>query len=145
MTSAPNNPDCVFCNIVAGRLPCTRIAETERVLAFLDIGPIIKGHTLVIPKAHFDPLTAVPLDLLQEVIAMVQRVAQSQLDGLGAEGINLVQSNGACAGQVVPHAHFHVIPRFANDAHRWNWKTTSYRDDAEREAIAARIRMERGV
>ena len=134
------NADCIFCRIVAGELPCTRIAETETVLAFLDIGPIVKGHTLVIPKAHHDPLPALPADLLADVIAVVQRVGRAQLAGLGADGFNVVQSNGACAGQVVPHVHFHVVPRFNDDGHHWNWRTVSYDGNDERDTIADRIR-----
>jgi len=134
------NTDCIFCRIVAGELPSTRIAETDTVLAFLDIGPIVKGHTLVIPKAHYDPLPALPVELLADVIAVVQRVGKAQLEALGADGFNVVQSNGACAGQVVPHVHFHVVPRFTNDGHHWNWKTVGYTGDSERDTIAGRIR-----
>lgn len=134
------NDDCVFCRIVAGALPCTRVAESAQVLAFLDISPIIKGHTLVIPKAHLDPLTAVPAELLTAVMIVVQRIGQAQLEGLGAAGFNVLQSNGACAGQEVPHVHFHVVPRFTTDGHHWNWKTVAYDHDAEREAVADRMR-----
>ncbi len=132
--------DCIFCKIVAGQIPCTRVYEDDAVLAFMDIGPIVKGHTLVIPKAHHDPLTAVPSDLLARVIEVVRRVAAAQVAGLKADGVNVHQSNGAVAGQVVPHVHFHVIPRFADDGHRWNWKAGRYDDPAEPAALAERIR-----
>jgi len=132
--------DCIFCKIAAGRIPATRVYEDDAVLAFMDIGPIVKGHTLVIPKAHHDPLTAVPADLLARVIGVVQRVAAAQMAGLKADGVNVHQSNGAAAGQVVPHVHFHVIPRFAGDGHRWNWTAGRYADPAEMAALAERIR-----
>ena len=113
--------DCIFCRIVAGSLPCVRLCEDGDVLAFMDIGPIVKGHALVIPKAHRDPITDLSPDLLGRVMAMVQRVAAAQRRGLKADGVNVHQANGAAAGQVVPHVHVHVIPRFNGDGHRWNW------------------------
>ncbi len=132
--------DCIFCRIVRGEIPSTRLLETDDVLAFLDIGPLVKGHTLVIPKAHFDPLTAVPAPLLGRLMEAVQRVAAAQVKGLGADGFNVHQSNGACAGQVVPHVHFHVVPRFAGDGYRWNWTAGAYESPAAMAALAERIR-----
>lgn len=132
--------DCIFCKIVAGDIPATRVYEDDAVLAFLDIGPIVQGHTLVIPKAHFESLTTVPADLLARVIEAVQRVAAAQMAGLKADGVNVHQSNGAVAGQVVPHVHFHVIPRFEGDGHRWNWTAGRYDNSAEMAAVAERIR-----
>jgi histidine triad (HIT) family protein len=131
---------CVFCKIVAGKIPSTKVYEDGEVLAFIDIGPIVKGHVLVIPKEHFDPLTAVPAALLGRVMEVVQKVAAAQITGLGADGVNLHQANGAAAGQVVPHVHFHVIPRFNDDGHRWNWTSTTYAAPAEAAAMADRIR-----
>jgi histidine triad (HIT) family protein len=134
------NDTCVFCKIVAGRIPSTKVYEDDAVLAFIDIGPIVKGHVLVIPKEHFDPLTAVPAALLGRVMEVVQKVAAAQITGLGADGVNLHQANGAAAGQVVPHVHVHVIPRFNDDGHRWNWTSTTYATPAESAAMADRIR-----
>ncbi len=132
--------DCIFCRIVRGDLPSTRIWEDDAVLAFMDIGPIIKGHTLVIPKQHLDPLTAVPPPLLGRLMEAVQRIMRAQIAGLRANGVNVHQTNGAAAGQVVPHVHFHVIPRFAHDGHSWNWRAGSYQGAAEMAEWADRIR-----
>jgi len=132
--------NCIFCKIVAGEIPSTRVYEDDDILAFMDIGPIIKGHTLVIPKAHFDPITDTPADVLQKVIAVVQKVARAQVAGLGADGINVTQANGRVAGQVVPHVHFHVIPRFEGDGHRWNWAAKAYDSPGETASFASRIR-----
>lgn len=132
--------DCIFCRIVRGELPSTKIYEDDAVLAFMDIGPIIKGHTLVIPKQHFDPLTAVPPPLLGRIMAVVQRVMRAQIEGLHADGVNVHQTNGAAAGQVVPHVHVHVIPRFTHDGHSWNWRAGSYQGAAEMNEWADRIR-----
>lgn len=135
-----DSADCVFCRIVAGKLPCVRIVEDDDVLAFLDIGPIVKGHALVIPKAHFESLADIPPDLLDRVMRTAQAVAGAQLAGLKADGVNLHQANGAAAGQVVPHLHVHVVPRFNRDGHHWNWSSTRYADDAEQQATVERIR-----
>ncbi len=131
--------DCVFCRIVAGEIPSVRLHEDNDVLAFLDIAPIVKGHALVIPKAHHPLLTDVPVETLHRVMEVVQRLAAAQRRGLKADGINIHQCNGAAAGQVVPHLHFHVIPRFVNDGHHWNWRATRYADDAEMRSLADRI------
>ncbi len=122
--------DCIFCKIIAGDSPCTRVHEDAHALAFLDIGPVVKGHTLVVPKIHSDPVTETPPETLQHLIVVVQKIARAQIDGLGADGINVSQANGACAGQVVPHLHFHVIPRFLDDGCSFNWTPGKY-DSAE--------------
>jgi histidine triad (HIT) family protein len=132
--------DCIFCKIVAGDIPSTKVYEDDHVLAFMDIGPLVRGHTLVIPKAHHNPLADTPDDVLSRVIAVVRLVARAQQDGLGADGVNVHQANGAVAGQVVPHLHFHVVPRFANDGHHWNWTPHPYADLAEAAALADRIK-----
>ena len=130
----------IFCRIVAGEIPATKVFEDADVLAFMDIGPIIKGHTLVIPKQHFDPITATPEPVLAKLLAVVKKIATAQMSGLKADGVNVVQTNGAAAGQVVPHIHFHVIPRYTTDGHRWNWAAKKYDDPAEMQQLAAAIK-----
>ncbi len=132
---------CVFCSIVKGEIPATKVFEDEDILAFMDIGPVVKGHTLVIPKAHHNPITETPVTVLHKLIAIVQRIARAQLSGLKADGINVSQANGQTAGQVVPHIHFHVIPRFATDGHHWNWTPRKYETSDEMQEYANRIRV----
>ena len=132
--------DCIFCKLVAGDIPSTRIYEDDQTLAFLDIAPILEGHTLVIPKMHIDPLTAAPTDILAACMETVQRIVQAQMDGLGADGVNLHQASGQAAGQVVPHLHFHVIPRFADDGHHWNWNGRAYADTDAMQAIGKTLK-----
>lgn len=134
-----NRSDCIFCRIIAGSIPAAKIYEDERILAFMDIGPIIKGHVLVIPKTHYDNLMETPDEMLACLIAAVRRIARAQVAGLGADGINITQANGTSAGQVVPHIHFHVIPRFLRDGHHWNWDAKKYDDTAEMNRFAERI------
>lgn len=132
--------DCIFCKIIQGTIPSTRIYEDEDILGFMDIGPVVKGHALVIPKAHHNPLMATPVPVLQKLIAVVQRVASAQMAGLRADGINVSQANGQAAGQVVPHIHFHVIPRFTADGFHGNWIPKRYDTPAEMNDYAERIR-----
>lgn len=134
------NPDCIFCSIIQGKIPATRVYEDGQVLAFLDIRPITKGHTLVIPKIHVDPITATPDDVLHPLISAVRLVAQALTKALGADGINVTQANGPSAGQVVPHLHFHVIPRWSRDGHATNWNPTPYADNDEMAEFGRRIR-----
>jgi len=131
--------DCIFCKIVAGEIPSIKLFENDHVLAFMDIAPLVKGHALVIPKAHHNPLSQTPDEVLAQVIAVVRLIAQAQQEGLGADGVNIHQANGEVAGQVVPHLHFHVIPRFKEDGHHWNWTPHPYADLSEAAALADRI------
>lgn len=132
------NP-CIFCRIVAGEIPCTRVYEDDAVIAFMDINPVTKGHTLVVPKSHHDPLTDMPPSLLGKTILAVQKVAAAQYAGLEAAALNVTQANGELAGQCVPHVHFHVIPRYAGDPHH-QWTPGKYESPEEMERYAARIR-----
>lgn len=134
------NSDCIFCKIVAGQVPACKVYEDAETLAFMDIGPIVKGHTLVIPKTHYDPLTATPPAVLQKLILVVQRIALAQIRAFKANGINVMQSNGRAAGQLVAHIHFHVIPRFTDDGHHWNWKPHPYTQSEEMGTLADQIK-----
>ncbi len=134
------NPDCIFCKIVAGQIPSTRVYEDAEILAFMDIGPIIKGHTLVIPKQHVDLITQAPLGVLVRVMGVVQKIVQAQLNGLKADGVNVLQANGTAAGQQVPHLHFHVVPRFKTDGHHWNWAAKKYDSMDEMKQFAETIK-----
>jgi len=129
----------IFQKIIAREIPATVIYEDADTLAFLDIGPIIKGHTLVIPKTPYLTLAEAPEETLAALMRVCKIVAAAQMKGLGADGVNIIQNNGAAAGQEVPHLHFHVIPRFTGDGHRWNWAAKKYTDPSEMAAIAAQI------
>lgn len=107
--------DCIFCKIVAGELPATRIDEDERTVAFMDIAPWTRGHALVVPRAHATDLGEIGEEDLAAVAAMAKRIALRQKERLGAEGVNLLNAFGAAAWQTVFHFHMHVIPRYADD------------------------------
>jgi histidine triad (HIT) family protein len=110
--------DCIFCKIVAGDLPATKIDEDEHTLAFMDINPWTRGHALVIPKEHATDLGEIPEAGLAAVAATAKRVAARQKEALGATGVNLLNSYGSDAWQTVFHFHLHVIPRYPGDAMR---------------------------
>lgn len=119
------DPECIFCGIVAGEIPSTTIAETERAVAFMDINPATHGHALVVPRAHAVDLLEIDPDDLAACAHLAQEIAGRAKDRLGADGVNLLNCCGADAWQSVFHFHFHVIPRFRDqpekDAARLPW------------------------
>ena len=120
--------DCIFCKIVKGDIPCQKIYENDKVFAFLDIMPIHKGHTLVIPKEHHETLLDMPDDTLAELAKVAKKVSKAVKKATGADGFNIGQNNGAAAGQAVFHFHLHVIPRFNGDGLK-NWPHTKVPDE----------------
>jgi histidine triad (HIT) family protein len=136
------DPDCIFCRIVAGEMPCHRIFENDAVLAFLDINPTARGHVLVIPKEHAPDLASAEAEPLREVMAVLPRIAAAAVEGVGAEGFNVLQSNGRCAGQVVPHVHFHVVPRVPDDGIGLGFRQKpAVEDDFPKTAAAVRAAL----
>ena len=119
--------DCVFCRIAAGSLPATKVYEDASKLAFMDIAPIQPGHTLLIPKRHFERLTDLPEDVAADLTRFLPKLARAVAAATAADGFNVMQTNGACAGQSVFHVHFHVIPRHDGDGYRFHWQPTPYR------------------
>ena len=107
--------NCIFCAIAEGEIPSFKVYEDDLVLAYLDINPVSKGHTLVIPKAHTEGLLDTPDETLAAVIARVKKVAAYVKKVLGCGGFNIVQNNGETAGQTVRHVHFHIVPRYDGD------------------------------
>ena len=107
--------DCIFCKIIKGEIPCSKVFENEKFFAFLDIGPVNKGHTLVIPKKHYKNLLDMPEEELKGYMEAIQKVSKAILKGVNADGISINMSNESAAGQVVMHVHFHIIPRLKGD------------------------------
>jgi len=107
--------ECIFCKIIGKKIPVALVYEDEDALAFLDINPIAKGHTLVIPKKHYENLLVIEQSDLNALMETVQRISISIVKTTGAEGFNVLQNNGEVSGQGIPHVHFHIIPRFKDD------------------------------
>ena len=115
------DPDCLFCKIVAGEIPGTKIDEDERTVAFMDINPATRGHLLVVPREHSKNLLEIGEDDLDAVMRSAQRMAQRVTERLGADGVNLLNSCGSAGWQTVFHFHVHVIPRYEGDPLKLPW------------------------
>ena len=115
--------DCIFCKIVKGELPCHKVYENDAVLVFLDINPLSLGHTLVIPKEHYETIFDMNEALSGEIMKAGWKIANVIKEIMIPDGMNLLQSNYKAANQIVPHFHLHLIPRFENDGLRLaHWK-----------------------
>jgi histidine triad (HIT) family protein len=106
---------CVFCKILDGQILAHKIYETDDVFVFLDIDPYTKGHSLIIPKKHYQDIFDIPDEELKELIIEVKKVAKLHKERLGAKDINVFQRNGILAGQEIEHIHFHVVSRDIDD------------------------------
>ncbi|MSQ47608.1 MAG: HIT family protein [Deltaproteobacteria bacterium] len=106
----------IFTKIIAGEIPCFRVYEDDKVLAFLDISPLSRGHTLVIPKEPAETLDQLSEESAAALGRVLPRLGRAILRATGATAFNILQNNGAIAHQVVMHVHFHVIPKYADGA-----------------------------
>ncbi len=134
--------ECVFCKIITGELPSSKIYEDDLVLSFMDIAPLSPGHLLVIPKNHYETFPEVPRDEAAAVAAAMLKIAPAVVAAQNADGFNLLLANGACAGQVIFHVHFHIVPRSNGDGLGFAWRHGSYADgemDKARQAILAAL------
>ena len=107
--------DCIFCKIINGAVPSSKVFEDEDFIAFLDIMPLNKGHTLVVPKKHCETIDDMPEQILAKIGPALKTLSRAVAAAAGATGVNLILSNGKTAGQLVPHFHFHIIPRREGD------------------------------
>jgi histidine triad (HIT) family protein len=110
-----NNPSCIFCQIVTGKIPANKIYEDDHILAFLDIQPATMGHALVMTKHHYDNFLSTPKDDMHWMMNVAQRIGQIQMTMLNARGVNILTNAYPAAGQTVLHVHMHVIPRYSPD------------------------------
>jgi len=113
--------DCIFCKIVAGQIPCTKVYEDSACLVFMDINPISPGHTLVVPKKHYEAIMEMPADEAAALFKPIPALAAAVKAALKAEALNVLQNNGRAAGQAVDHLHVHLIPRWAGDGLGFRW------------------------
>ena len=113
--------NCIFCKIVAGEIPCFKLYEDDRTIAFMDINPANEGHALAVVKEHWPNIHEIPADLAGATTATAKRVAAAVEVALSPDGINLIQANGPGAGQSVHHLHIHIMPRIEGDDLKINW------------------------
>ena len=120
--------DCIFCKIVEGKIPSAKVYEDDKVISFLDIMPANKGHCLVIPKKHYESLFEIPDEDLAALFTAAKKVAKALSLSIGNGSYNIIMNNGKVAGQLVSHAHIHIIPRFKGDRLRLTWSHKKYAD-----------------
>ena len=106
---------CIFCMIANGEIPSKKLYEDDKVLAFLDLSQTTNGHTLVVPKQHFETLIDVDPDTLAHMIKVTQQLTKDIMKKTGATGFNLLNNGYEVAGQTVMHAHIHILPRYSKD------------------------------
>ena len=120
--------DCIFCKIVEGKIPAAKVYEDDKVVSFLDIAPANKGHCLVVLKEHYETLLEIPDEDLGLIMKVAKKIAKAMSLSVGNGSFNLLMNNGKAAGQLVDHAHVHLIPRFQKDMIRLKWSHKKYRN-----------------
>ena len=125
---------CIFCKVVAGEIPSYKVYENDKVFAFLDIRPVHPGHTLIVPKSHCLNIEEATPEILFEIISAVKIIGKMIKEKLGVPGYNLVVNNDPASGQVVPHLHFHVVPRYDKDGSS-HWKNREYENGEAEETL----------
>ena len=130
-------PNCLFCKIAKGEIPCTNVYEDKDVLAFLDIAPVHKGHTLVIPKQHFETIIDTPDEVITRVMHSVKKISAAVEKAVNADGFNIFINNRRHAGQAVDHVHVHIVPRHQGDGFK-HWPQGKYAE-GEAEQVKAKI------
>ena len=130
--------ETIFAKIIRGEIPCHKVYEDEKVLAFLDVGPLSKGHTLVIPKEAVATLDQLSDESAAALGRVLPRLSRAVLKVTGATAYNVLQNNGAAAHQAVSHVHFHIIPKFAGSGLGIDWPAGAL-DGAQGQALAQKI------
>ena len=126
------NEDCIFCKIVKGEIPSVKIWEDEDNLAILDINPVTRGHALIIPKKHYENIFEIPEEAFESSMRAAREVAFLLKRKLGADGVNLLNSNNKVAQQEVPHFHIHIIPRYIGEGFKIELKNKTKSKELEK-------------
>lgn len=130
--------NCLFCKIIRGEIPSTKVYEDNHSFAFLDINPINPGHTLLVPKKHSENLYETSDETLRELAPVIKRLAVAVKKAVSADGINIGMNNDPAAGQLIFHAHIHIIPRHSEDGFR-HWRGKRAYKDGEINQVAQKI------
>ncbi len=134
------NSDCIFCKIVTGEVPATKIYEDAEVLAFMNLHPTHKGQVLVIPKDHVENIYGFSEEMAARIMLATKKLAIAVKNGVDADGVNLIMNNEEVAGQQIFHAHMHIIPRFNDDGLK-HWPASDY-NEGEIEEWGEKVRKE---
>ena len=131
--------DCIFCKIANGEIPSSALYEDDEFKVILDLGPLAKGHALILPKAHCANIYEASDEMVGKAFRLAKKMAAKMTDALGCDGFNIIQNNGEAAGQTVFHLHMHVIPRYEGGPHMLTW-TPGENTDEERKEIAEKLK-----
>lgn len=132
------DPNCLFCKIIKGEIPSAQVYEDEHSYTFLDIKPVNPGHTLLVPKKHFANLYEMPDDVLAELAPIIKKLGIAIKKAVSADGINIGMNNDPAAGQLVFHAHIHIMPRYKNDGYE-PWVGGPYKNNEAMNETAKKI------
>lgn len=134
-----SNEKCIFCKIIEKQIPNAIIYEDKKFLAFMDRYPINHGHSLLVPKQHFNNILEMPKELVGELYSMVPFLANAIIKTIDSDGFNINQNNGRSANQIIPHVHVHIVPRFTKEKIKGQWPTRKIAKIDELEIIAKKI------
>lgn len=129
---------CLFCKIVVGEIPCTKVYEDDTVFAFLDIHPVNIGHTLIVPKVHSVNLYETPDETVAHMMVVAKKLSIAIKKGMNADGVNIEMNNEPVAGQIIFHTHLHIIPRFKGDGFT-HWHGARGYEDGEADEVSKKI------
>ena len=117
----PTDSSCIFCKIIAGQIPSFKVYEDDSVFAFADIGPVVHGHVLVVPKAHYSTIMDIPADLSGQIAERLPKLTRAVLAATGLKACHVLINNGSEASQSVHHLHYHILPRAEGDGYKLHW------------------------
>ena len=126
---------CIFCKLAAGEIPSATIYEDQEFRVLLDLNPATRGHALILPKEHFMNIFEMPEEWAAKAFALAKRMSGKMKEVLGCDGFNIVQNNGAAAGQTVFHFHIHLIPRYEHDGAGINWPQGTLTEEEKTEIL----------
>lgn len=133
------NGNCIFCRIIKKDIPNAIIYENEKFLAFMDKYPINHGHTLIVPKQHYDNILEMPAEIVGEMFALIPSLAKAITSVIESDGFNINQNNGKSANQIVPHVHVHIVPRYSAEKVKGQWPTRKIAKMEELQDLALKI------
>ncbi len=131
--------DCIFCKIAQGEIPAATLYEDEEFRVIMDMGPAAKGHSLILPKKHYANVYELPEEMAGKAFCLAKKMAGVMTEALETDGFNIVQNNGAAAGQTVFHFHMHLIPRYEKDDAGFGWKPGTLSDE-DREEVLSKVK-----
>ena len=133
--------NCIFCKIANGEIPAATLYEDEDFRVILDLGPASKGHALILPKEHYANIYELDDETAAKAFVLAKKMAGKMTEALGCDGFNIVQNNGAPAGQTVFHFHMHLIPRYVDDGVGLGWKPGSLTDEVKEEILSKMLQV----